>query len=40
MLEELPDARQELIPKAGHTSNLENPKPVNQAIRTFLSDVC
>ncbi|MGQ3414154.1 alpha/beta fold hydrolase [Natrinema sp. LN54] len=36
MLEELPDAEMELIPEAGHTSTLENPEPVTDAIRAFL----
>ena len=39
MLETLPDARQEMIPGAGHSSNLENPEAVNDAIRGFLDDV-
>lgn len=39
MLEALPDARQELIPAAGHSSNVENPDAVNDAIRAFLGDV-
>jgi len=38
MLEALPDARQKLIPNAGHSSNLENPAAVNDAIRGFLDD--
>ena len=33
------DARREMIPDAGHSSNLENPEPVNDAIRSFLADV-
>ncbi len=33
------DARRELIPEAGHSSNLENPGPVNDAIREFLASV-
>jgi pimeloyl-ACP methyl ester carboxylesterase len=33
------DARREMIPDAGHSSNLENPEPVNEAIRAFLGDV-
>jgi pimeloyl-ACP methyl ester carboxylesterase len=33
------DARLELIPEAGHTSNLERPEPVNEAIRSFLETV-
>lgn len=39
MLEHLPEAEMELIPEAGHSSNLENPEPVNRAIRTFLQSV-
>ena len=39
MLDVLPDARQELIPNAGHSSNLENPDAVNDALRKFLNDV-
>jgi len=35
----LPDARMERIPEAGHSSNLENPEPVNEEIRAFLEDV-
>ncbi|WP_440769079.1 alpha/beta fold hydrolase [Natronorubrum sp. DTA28] len=38
MLEELPDASMERIPDAGHTSNLERPEPVNEAIRSFLEE--
>jgi pimeloyl-ACP methyl ester carboxylesterase len=33
------DARRELIPGAGHSSNLERPDPVNAAIREFLGGV-
>ncbi|MFQ3318825.1 MAG: pimeloyl-ACP methyl ester carboxylesterase [Natronomonas sp.] len=33
------DAHREMIPDAGHSSNLENPEPVNDAIRSFLGDV-
>jgi len=33
------DAEFELIPEAGHSSNLENPTAVNEAIREFLRDV-
>lgn len=33
------DARRVMIPNAGHTSNLENPAPVNEAIREFLESV-
>lgn len=39
MVEALPNAELELIPEAGHTSNLEQPEPVNAAIREFLDDV-
>ncbi|WP_265111427.1 alpha/beta fold hydrolase [Halosolutus halophilus] len=38
MLEDLPDAEMELIPEAGHTSNLERPVPVTEAIRSFLDE--
>ncbi len=33
------DARRVTIPGAGHSSNLENPDPVNAAIREFLEGV-
>ncbi|WP_254840442.1 alpha/beta fold hydrolase [Natronomonas marina] len=33
------DARREMVSDAGHSSNLENPEPVNEAIRAFLGDV-
>lgn len=39
MVVHLPDARMELIPEAGHTSNLENPEAANAAIREFLDEV-
>jgi pimeloyl-ACP methyl ester carboxylesterase len=39
MVESLPAARMERIPKAGHSSNLENPEAANAAIREFLQDV-
>ena len=39
MLEALPNARQALIPEAGHSSNTENPDAANDAIREFLDDV-
>lgn len=39
MLDELPDARMVVISDAGHTSNLERPGSVNDAIRSFLDDV-
>lgn len=37
--EGIPEARFEPIPEAGHTSNLERPDPVNEALRAFLADV-
>ncbi|WP_299264986.1 alpha/beta fold hydrolase [Halorientalis sp.] len=39
MADQLPDARMELIPEAGHSSNTENPEAANAAIREFLEDV-
>ena len=39
MLDALPDARQELIPEAGHSSNAENPQAATAAIRSLLEDV-
>lgn len=39
LLEGLPDARREVVPAAGHSSNLERPGPVTDAIRPFLDDV-
>ena len=33
------DARREVIPDAGHSSNLENPESVNDAVRSFLGNV-
>jgi pimeloyl-ACP methyl ester carboxylesterase len=39
MVDQLPDARMELIPEAGHSSNTENPEAANAAIREFLDDV-
>ncbi|QLG47580.1 alpha/beta fold hydrolase [Natrinema halophilum] len=38
MLDELPDAEMEIIPKAGHTSTLERPDPVTDAIESFLEN--
>ena len=38
LLEEL-DARRELIPEAGHSSNLERPETVNATFRRFLESV-
>ncbi|PSP77849.1 alpha/beta hydrolase [Halobacteriales archaeon QS_1_68_20] len=37
--EGLPDGRFESIPAAGHSSNLENPEAVNDAVRAFLAEV-
>ncbi|MDY7082433.1 MAG: alpha/beta hydrolase [Halobacteria archaeon] len=39
MLEKLPDARMVRVPEAGHSSNVENPGVVNEAVREFLADV-
>lgn len=39
MLDHLPDAQMELIPEAGHSSNLENPGAANRAIGDFLGKV-
>jgi pimeloyl-ACP methyl ester carboxylesterase len=33
------DAERVLVPGAGHSSNVEHPEPVNEAIRAFLADV-
>lgn len=38
-LSERLDARRVTISDAGHSSNLENPEPVNEAIREFLEEV-
>lgn len=35
----MPNARLEVIPEAGHMSPLENPRPVNAAIREFLQSL-
>lgn len=35
----MPNARLEVIPEAGHMSPLENPRPVNEAIREFLQNL-
>ncbi len=37
--EGLPNGRFESVPAAGHSSNLENPEAVNEAIRGFLDEV-
>ena len=39
VVENVADARRELVPEAGHSSNLERPEPVNDALRSFLADV-
>lgn len=39
MVDQVDDARMELIPQAGHSSNTENPEAANAAIREFLEDV-
>ena len=38
-LNALPDARLVVRPKAGHTSNLENPDAFNRAVRAFLDEI-
>jgi len=35
----LPDARLVPVEGAGHSSNLERPEPVNQALREFLGEL-
>jgi 3-oxoadipate enol-lactonase len=37
MASALPGARLEVVPRAGHLANLENPDAVNAALRAFLS---
>lgn len=37
--EGLPDGRFELVPEAGHSSNLENPAPTNATLQAFLEEV-
>jgi pimeloyl-ACP methyl ester carboxylesterase len=39
MAERIPGARLELIPQAGHLSNLEQPEAFNEAIRSFLDQL-
>ena len=39
MADLIPNARLAAIPDAGHSANLENPGPVNEAIRDFLAEV-
>ena len=33
------DARRVIVPEAGHSANMENPAPVNEAIREFLENL-
>ncbi len=33
------DAERVMVPEAGHSSNVENPEPVNEAIGSFLADI-
>ncbi len=37
MAARIPGAELEVIPRAGHLSNLENPEAFNRALITFLS---
>jgi pimeloyl-ACP methyl ester carboxylesterase len=39
MAERIPGARLEIIPQAGHLSNLEQPEAFNQAVRSFLNQL-
>jgi pimeloyl-ACP methyl ester carboxylesterase len=39
MAEAIPGARLEIIPRAGHLSNLEQPDAFNQALRSFLNQL-
>jgi len=39
MAERIPGARLEIIPQAGHLSNLEQPEAFNAAVRTFLDAI-
>jgi 3-oxoadipate enol-lactonase len=39
MAEAIPGSRFELIPRAGHLANLENPDAFNAALEGFLSSV-
>ena len=39
MAEAIPGARLEIIPQAGHLSNLENPDAFNQTLRSFLNQL-
>lgn len=39
MHEKIADSKLEIIPQAGHLSNLENPKEFNEKLRKFLSSV-
>lgn len=35
----IPDVRSEVVPDAGHTSNMENPDGFNREVASFLSAV-
>ena len=39
MAERIPGARLEIIPQAGHLSNLEQPEAFNKALRSFLNQL-
>ncbi|MDH5018906.1 alpha/beta fold hydrolase [Halobacterium rubrum] len=39
LVEEIPDARRETIPGAGHAGNIDNPEAFDEALREFLADV-
>lgn len=39
MADQIKDARFEIIPRAGHLSNLENPEAFNQAVRRFIESL-
>jgi pimeloyl-ACP methyl ester carboxylesterase len=38
MLQLIPDAKSVIIPSAGHTSNMENPRAFNKAVEDFLRE--
>jgi pimeloyl-ACP methyl ester carboxylesterase len=39
LVSEIPDARRETIPDAGHAGNMDNPDAFNQTLREFISTV-
>jgi pimeloyl-ACP methyl ester carboxylesterase len=39
MVEKLPDARLQVLPRAGHLSNLEAPEEFNRALQSFLDEL-